>query len=133
MEGSNGDQHKISVQVTTSDSNVYEKDILLRINDELEFEFTKQPSEDCSFSVDFTNDLDLVNEDVVASEDATVTDVNGVDLTAGMILGTISDEQKATITVTGGTLRQAYIVLVSATSLNSFVYSKAVLMNVEEF
>jgi hypothetical protein len=132
-EGTHGDQHKISIEVLTSDSNVYEKDILLTINDDPIFEFTKQPSEDCSFSMDFTEDLEVEWEDVIAIEVATIKDVNGIDLTGTMILGTISDEQKATVTVSGGNSAQPYTVLVSGTSYNGYVYSKAVIMNIEEF
>ena len=131
QSGTKGDQHKITVKVVSSFSQIYEKDLLIVVNDDPVFEFTKQPSEEPSFSLDFTNDME--SGDAIAIEVATVFDVNGVNLTSTMILGTISDGEKATTTVTGGTSGQKYLIVVAVTTNNGYVYSKGVLMNVEEF
>lgn len=128
--GTDGETHKISVQATTSLSNVYEKDVLLIINDDPDYEFIKQPSEITPFSIDFEKDLE--SGDYIDTEEVTLCDIDGVDLATEMVLDAESDETETIVTVGGGENGQLYISGIAVTTHDGYVYSKSVLIRVEE-
>lgn len=94
-----GENHKITVVATTSIGMVYEKDILLDVEDVTIGEFKKRPDEEFQILFDFTPHLESI-EALDTISVAAVSD--GVDVTSSVIEASAIDGQGVAVTVKAG-------------------------------
>jgi hypothetical protein len=125
-----GDEHLIQCVVTTSNGNVYQRDLMVYIQVVIDDSFTKQPDDTFLFDVDYTRRLES-GDSVVSAE---VSAINESDGFAASVFNTPSViTPKVGVPVYGGTDGETYRFGVRGTTNLGYTYEKFVRMNVQEF
>lgn len=99
--GALGEKHKVTVQVTTSFSNVFEEEVMVVLEQSECGSFTKQPNDVFSFLVDFANDFEPSVLERVLSVEIAATD-RDTGAVAAVISGSVIDGTTVVVGVTGG-------------------------------
>jgi len=128
--GTEDDEHLIQCLVTTSNGNIYQRDIVVFVKSVIDDSFTKQPGDSFLFDVDYTRRLE--SGDVIAS--AAVSAVKESDGSAASIFNTPSViSPKIGVPVYGGINGYTYRFGVRGTTNMGYIYEKFIRMNVQEF
>jgi hypothetical protein len=128
--GTEDDEHLIQCLVTTSNGNIYQRDIVVFVKSVIDDSFTKQPGDSFLFDVDYTRRLE--SGDVIAS--AAVSAIKESDGSAASVFNTPSViSPKIGVPVYGGTSGYTYRFGVRGTTNMGYVYEKFIRMSVQEY
>jgi hypothetical protein len=128
--GTEGDEHSIQCAIATSNGNVYQRDLIVYIQNVIDDSFTKQPDDSFLFDVDYTRRLE--SGDVVAS--AAVSSILESDGTAASVYNAPSViTPKIGVPVYGGVDGKTYRFGVRGTTNMGYIYEKLIRMSVQEF
>ena len=128
--GTEDDEHLIQCIVVTNNGNIYQRDLMLRIQSVVDDSFTKQPDDAFLFDVDFTRRLEA--GDAVAS--AIVSAILESDGSAASVTATPAVvTPKVAVPAYGGTDDETYRLGIRGTTTLGYLYEKFVRMNVQEF
>lgn len=132
MAGVVGDSHLLTCKATTNLSNVFEKEVIIKIVDSIEGTFTKQPQETYLISMDFTNILET--GDTLASQTVTaIKKSDGSSATATVINGAGLDGTfKVSVVVKSGTSGETYLLTTKVVTASTYQYQMDVFMRTVE-
>jgi hypothetical protein len=130
-DGVEGDEHHIQCVAVTSAGNIFQRDLLLRIQSEVTDSFIKQPDDAFAFDMDFTRRLES-GDSVASAVVAAVKESDGSDA-AALVPGVAVSTPLVAVAVIDGTDGETYRLGVRGTTAAGYVYEKFVRMSVQEF
>jgi len=130
-DGIEDEEHHIQCVVLTSAGNVFQRDLLLRIQSEVTDSFVKQPEDAFAFDVDFTRRLES-GDTVASAVVAAVKESDGSDA-AALVPGSVVSTPLVAVAVIDGVDGETYRLGIRGTTTTGYVYEKFVRMNVQEF
>ena len=130
-DGIEDEEHHIQCVVETSAGNIFQRDLLLRIQSEVTDSFIKQPDDAFAFDVDFARRLES-GDTVASAVVAAVKESDGSDA-AALVPGLKVVTPLVAVAVIDGTDGETYRLGVRGTTTAGYVYEKFVRMNVQEY
>ena len=129
--GTEDDEHFIQCSVSTSLSNIFQRDLLLFIQSVVSDSFNKHPIESFMYEVDFTRRLEG-GDSVVSGVVVATRESDGGDVTASITNTVEVVNPKVGVPVKNGSDGETYLLGTRATSDDGYVYEKIIRMNVQE-
>lgn len=127
--GTNGEQHKLTVQITTSGGNSYKKHLILDITRRCDESFSKMPSSEFLIKHDFTEELE--DGDTISTVTVTATKTSDdSDATADVIETSVIEDDSIFAGIMGGSAGYDYRISIKIATTLGYKYQKDIMMEV---